>query len=124
MSVWQEQQGQGRDLSAAELCREHPELAPELERRIRALRQLGHLAGLAAATVPPAAPSTENATLPPDPAATAPPDSYATRYDSTPTVSRGSAGGNGVRIPGYEVIATLGRGGSPAVTSITTSGSV
>jgi hypothetical protein len=44
LSAWQEQQRQGRDVPAAELCQEHPDLAPELERRIGALRQLDDLA--------------------------------------------------------------------------------
>jgi hypothetical protein len=35
---WQVRYGRGEDVSAAELCRDHPELAGELARRIQALR--------------------------------------------------------------------------------------
>ena len=38
LTVWQEQQCQGRDLSAAELCRDCPELAEPLGQRIQVLR--------------------------------------------------------------------------------------
>src|SRR5581483_10114051 len=61
LSAWQEQRRHGRDVPAAELCRDQPELAPELERRIAALRQLDDLAGQAAETRPPAAPPSEAA---------------------------------------------------------------
>jgi hypothetical protein len=72
LSAWQEQHLQERDVPAAELCREHPELAPERERRIRALRQMNNLVGQAAGSRPPEAPPSETATLPPDPAAAVP----------------------------------------------------
>jgi serine/threonine protein kinase len=99
LSAWREQQRQGRDVPAAQLCHEYPELAPELERRIRALRQRNDLAAQQAESRPPA----EAVTLPPDPAAAA------------STVPRGSAGPDEVRVPGYEVLATLGRGGMGVV---------
>ena len=38
---WQELHEQGRDVVAAQLCQEQPELLPELERRIRILQGLG-----------------------------------------------------------------------------------
>jgi serine/threonine-protein kinase len=103
LSAWQEQQRQGRDVPAAQLCREHPELAPELERRIEAVRRIGDLALQAAQTLPPAAPPSERATLPPDPAA------------AEFTVPLGSASADRVSIPGYEVLGTLGRGGMGVV---------
>src|SRR5262249_36129414 len=43
LSAWQEQQLQGHDVSAAELCRDCPELAEELGRRIAVLRQMNEL---------------------------------------------------------------------------------
>jgi serine/threonine-protein kinase len=38
--LWEEQHRKGQSMTAAALCAERPELAPELERRIRALRAL------------------------------------------------------------------------------------
>ena len=46
LSRWQEALQHGTDLPAEELCRDRPELLPEVQRRIQAIRQmLGH-AGL------------------------------------------------------------------------------
>ena len=44
LSVWQEQQLQGREVAAAELCSDCPELAEELARRIGVLRRMNDLA--------------------------------------------------------------------------------
>jgi Leucine-rich repeat (LRR) protein/tRNA A-37 threonylcarbamoyl transferase component Bud32 len=53
LSVWQQEQARGRDLPAAALCRDRPELAPELQRRIEAVRRMSALArGDAPAPVP------------------------------------------------------------------------
>jgi hypothetical protein len=41
--VWQEHHLQGHDLAPADLCRDCPELAPELEQRIQVLRHLSQL---------------------------------------------------------------------------------
>jgi serine/threonine protein kinase len=43
LSLWEGQLAQGRDVPAADLCRDQPELLNELERRIGRLRQLGQL---------------------------------------------------------------------------------
>ena len=43
LSVWQCAQLEGRDVPASELCRDHPELLPQLQGRIEALRQMNHL---------------------------------------------------------------------------------
>src|SRR5436190_2254735 len=94
LSLWQVQQRQGHKVQAAELCREEPELAPELERRIR-VQQMNDLAAQAAATLPPAAPPDQAATLPPSPFA--------------------AAGSNGLCVPGYEILGELGRGGMGVV---------
>jgi WD40 repeat protein len=100
LSAWQEQRRRGLDVPAAELCRDQPELAPELERRIRALRLLDDLAGQAAETRPAAAPPAEAATLAPE--CPRPPTGL-------------PAGADGVSVPGYEILATLGRGGMGVV---------
>ncbi len=53
LSRWQKEKSQGRDLPATVICRDHPELARELERRIEALRRMDSLAGRGdAQTVP------------------------------------------------------------------------
>src|SRR5262245_23350146 len=44
---WEELAEAGRPVSAAELCRDCPELAPELQRRIDALREMGWVSRLA-----------------------------------------------------------------------------
>ena len=43
LSVWQQQQAQGRDVPPTELCRDCPELADELKQRIQALCQMNAL---------------------------------------------------------------------------------
>src|SRR6516165_6906920 len=52
LSLWEREQARGRDLTVADLCRDCPELAPEVERHIRALRELNGLARGDAADAP------------------------------------------------------------------------
>ena len=40
LSLWQEQQAQGRDVSPTELCRDCPELAEALQERIQVFQQM------------------------------------------------------------------------------------
>jgi len=90
ISLWERERARGRDLSAAELCPDRPELAPELGRRIQAVQHLNSLAcpdtGLAS-------------TAPGEPAAEGAKDS----------------GGSLPSVPGYEVVGELGRGGMGVV---------
>ena len=44
LSVWEQEAARGRDLSAAELCGDRPELIPVLEERMQAIRQMNRLA--------------------------------------------------------------------------------
>ncbi|HEX5272325.1 MAG TPA: protein kinase [Gemmataceae bacterium] len=107
LSQWKREAARGRDLAATELCREHPELVAELERRIRAARQMDTSALPAADPVPPAARA--------DPISTAPLDPFATRCDTALEAPQAPAAGDGLGIPGYTVLATLGRGGMGVV---------
>jgi hypothetical protein len=59
--AWQEQQLRGRDVSAAELCRDCSELAAELSQRIQVLRQMN---GLLQPPDPPPASDTRKVPLP------------------------------------------------------------
>jgi len=96
LSQWQAEKARGRDLPATELCRDRPDLAAELERHLHALRQMNDLAEHGAETLPPPDPPADDATLAPGPGAAAPV-------------------GDGIAIPGYEMLATLGRGGMGVV---------
>src|SRR5262245_29270714 len=65
---WQEARDQGRDLPATELCRDHPELLPELDRHLSDLRRLDRLAAdLAPGDLQTAEPAAPGVTTMPDP---------------------------------------------------------
>jgi serine/threonine-protein kinase len=96
LSQWQAEKARGRDLPAAAICRDRPEMAEELARRIEALRQMDQLAGPETETLAPPTPPSADATLLPAACAAAP-------------------NGDGVSIPGYEILGLLGRGGMGVV---------
>jgi serine/threonine protein kinase len=85
LSRWEREQARGRDVPVAELCRDCPELAPEVEQCLRALRGLNGLVRAAEDTV--SVRATE-----PHPAAAPLPS-----------------------LPGYEVLGKLGEGGMGVV---------
>ncbi len=85
VSLWQRRRADGKPATPAELCRERPELLPELERRIAVLARMQVLAGATHAT----------ATL-----------------DTACSPPRTRSGPHGLpEIPGYEILGELGRGG-------------
>jgi hypothetical protein len=102
LSLWRREHEKGQDVSAAELCRDRPDLTPELQRRIEALRRVGRLAASDAATAcpAPAAPPGGSGAGPVAEAQTLPPSAGSTPAPPGP-----------VGIPGYELLGELGRGG-------------
>jgi WD40 repeat protein len=95
LSLWEEGLARGQDLAAAELGRDCPQLVPELERRIEAVRRLDQLAH-----------STVRGESGPPPNDTRP------TVNATP--ARGQAGAPAA-VPGYEILRELGRGGMGVV---------
>jgi tetratricopeptide (TPR) repeat protein len=96
VSLWQQAREQGQDVSAAELCRERPELLQELERQIDAVRQMNQLAN--------ADPSNVSGNL--------------TKQDldeSTTLPGPAEWGVGPTAVPGYEIAKEIGRGGMGVV---------
>jgi tetratricopeptide (TPR) repeat protein/tRNA A-37 threonylcarbamoyl transferase component Bud32 len=114
LSAWQEHQQQGRDVPAAELCHDCPELALELSRRIQVLRQMHFLmqtnGGPPELAAPEAALGTGTDNPQTDPAGDSTVETlpYPTRTRCLSSPLPGS-------VPGYEILGELGRGGMGVV---------
>jgi tRNA A-37 threonylcarbamoyl transferase component Bud32 len=105
VSLWQRRRAEGQTVTPGELCRDRPELLPQLEQRIAALERMAELAdGMH-----------ETATLDlvaPDPADAG--------QKSLPTLDSLAAPDAPLpsywpKIPGYEIVGELGRGGMGVV---------
>jgi serine/threonine protein kinase len=107
LSRWQEQQLQGRDPPAAELCADCPELAEELSKRIGVLRRMN---GLAQPGGAPANPDPDTRTSPGQPVL---PGDVETLV--SPDEWRPAAAPLPEAVPGYEILGELGRGGMGVV---------
>jgi WD40 repeat protein/tetratricopeptide (TPR) repeat protein/tRNA A-37 threonylcarbamoyl transferase component Bud32 len=99
MQRWQERYERGEDVSAAELCKDHPELADELAQRLQALRSMQRFIQN----------DRTYAELGVTPKADGWPDTHSA--PSADGVPRHPA----PILPGYDVLAELGRGGMGVV---------
>jgi serine/threonine-protein kinase len=101
--TWHEQQKKGRDVSAAELCRDCPELATALSQRIADLQAKNPL-------VPPKQPGWTTVVPVQQPAHEAASDTLREGLRSQPGASAPPS-----TVPGYEILKELGRGGMGVV---------
>jgi hypothetical protein len=109
VSLWQQRRAEGQTVTPDELCRERPELLPQLEQRIMALERMAELAGAIHETVTVAPKSSDGAVVHEaatrDPEATPLPPSPGQSTSAVETLADAPVA------PGYELLAILGKGG-------------
>ncbi|MCI0465309.1 MAG: serine/threonine protein kinase [Gemmataceae bacterium] len=108
--AWQEQREQGRDVPAAELCQDCPELAAELDRQISVLRRIH---GMLRSGSGPGGPN--GGDVPPDGEAAERPSGESSRPPDHTLDHPSAALSPPTSVPGYEILHELGRGGMGVV---------
>jgi formylglycine-generating enzyme required for sulfatase activity len=101
ISRWRQRRSEGQPLCAEELCRDCPELLPEVQRRLRELEQ--------------APGEVDLATLPAAPSSSGPPPPFFAPAAAFPSGAKDGPPMSGPAPPGYEVLKELGRGGMGVV---------
>jgi serine/threonine protein kinase len=114
LSLWQREAEQGRYLAAADLCRDHPEWTNALGQRIEGLQQMNRL--LQAGATPPQQEAPDR-TLPTSPGHGQPGPAQEQGADTPPLASSLGSDSSALPepVPGYAILAELGRGGFGAV---------